>query len=98
MPPCCLTLHWPLSLQIPAGDIVGATARGSELIIWHAPLHNAGAEKPSRPLRRTPPLLLESAARAEEAVQLVRSSCCWWGGQQPPRLLVLLNPASGPGK
>lgn len=85
-------------MQIPADDIVGATASGSELTIWHAPLHNAGAEKPSRPLHRTPPLLLESAARAEEAVQLLRSSCCWWGGQVPPRILVIVNPASGPGK
>ena len=43
-------------------------------------------------------LLLESAARAKEAVQLLRSSCCCWGGQMPPRLLVIVNPASGPGK
>jgi hypothetical protein len=77
---------------------VGATASGSELTIWHAPLQNPEAEKPIRPLHRTPPLLLESAARAKEAVQLLRSSCCCWGGQMPPRLLVIVNPASGPGK
>lgn len=106
-PPARLTLltanlrppPFPVCKQIPAGDIVGATTRGTELIIWHAPLASKpGADKPTRRLRRTPPLRLESAAAAEQAQQHVRRAACWRNGQVPPRLLVVVNPASGPGR
>ncbi|EFN55392.1 hypothetical protein CHLNCDRAFT_134482 [Chlorella variabilis] len=88
--------------QIPAADIIGATASGCELVIWHAPLQGkaaAAAEKPARRLRRTPPLVLESSEQAAAAVALVRAACCAWGSvYRPPRLLVIVNPASGPGR
>lgn len=85
--------------QIPAADVVGATSSGSELVIWHSPLHKPGADKPTRHLHRTPALQLESPSLAEQAAQHLRSAACWWhGGQHPPRLLVIVNPASGPGK
>ncbi|KAI3428489.1 hypothetical protein D9Q98_007314 [Chlorella vulgaris] len=88
--------------QISATDIIGATASGCELVIWHAPLQGKAAaqqEKPSRRLCRTPPLVLESPQLAEQAVKLLRSTCCCWGSaQRPPRLLIIVNPASGPGK
>lgn len=88
--------------QISAADIIGATASGCELVIWHAPLQGRAAaqqEKPSRRLCRTPPLVLESPQLAEQAVKLLRSTCCCWGSaQRPPRLLIIVNPASGPGK
>jgi hypothetical protein len=71
-------------------------------VVWHAPLQGraaASAEKPKRGLRRTPPLTLESQQQAERAVQLLRAACCSWAStQRPPRLLVIVNPASGPGK
>lgn len=86
--------------QIPASDIVGATTSGSQLVIWHAPLATkAGAEKPVRRVRRSPPLLLDGGpAAAEQAAAHLRRTCCWRGRPAPPRLLVVVNPASGPGK
>ena len=86
--------------QIPASDIVGATTSGAQLVIWHAPLATkAGAEKPARRVRRSPPLLLDGGpAAAEQAAAHLRRTCCWRGRPAPPRLLVVVNPASGPGK
>ena len=86
-------------LQIAAADIVGASAGGSELTIWHAPLDKPHADKPTRHMRRTA-LLLESPAAAEQAAAHLRAACCWqsYEGQAAPRLLVVVNPASGPGK
>lgn len=87
-------------LQIPASDIVGATASGAELVIWHAPLATKpGVEKPARRIRRTPPVRLDDGApAAEQAAAHLRRTCCWRGRAAPPRLLVIVNPASGPGK
>lgn len=86
-------------MQIAAADIVGASTSGSELTIWHAPLDKAHGEKPSRRMRQLA-LQLESAEAAAQAAAHIRSSCCWQGyeGEAAPRLLVVVNPASGPGK
>ncbi len=79
--------------------MVGATSSGADLVIWHAPLTTSpGAEKPARAVRCTPPLTLDSAAAAEAAVAAVRRAACWRGGNRPPRLLLVVNPASGPGR
>ncbi|KAL4439225.1 hypothetical protein ABPG77_004127 [Micractinium sp. CCAP 211/92] len=87
-----------LPTQIPEGDIVGATASGASLTIWHAPLAGAGGERPSRHTHRTASLQLDSQEAAEQAAHMLRSTCCWRGADRPPRLLVIVNPASGPGK
>ena len=66
----------------------------------------AAVEKPQRSLRRTPPLQLQSAEAAAAAATHLRRCCCWGGGNgsgggaslRPPRLLVIVNPASGPGR
>ncbi len=86
-------------LQIAAADIVGASTSGSELTIWHAPLDKPHADKPSRRMRRLV-LQLESSEAAAQAAAHLRSACCWqgYGGEAAPRLLVVVNPASGPGK
>lgn len=95
--PALSNLHSPP--QIAAADIIGATASGSELTIWSAPMATRpGADKPSRQLARTPPLTLESPALAQQAMAHLRAACCWPGGRQAPRLLVVVNPASGPGR
>jgi sphingosine kinase len=85
--------------EIAAADIVGASTSGSGLTIWHAPLDKPHADKPTRHMRRTA-LQLESAEAAAQAAAHLRSSCCWQGyeGQVAPRLLLIVNPASGPGK
>ncbi|PSC69971.1 Sphingosine kinase 1 [Micractinium conductrix] len=83
--------------QIPAADVVGATSAGAELTIWHAPLANPGTEKPARRMRRTS-LVLDSPALAAAAAAAVRTAACRHGSDRPPRLLVVVNPASGPGR
>lgn len=85
--------------QIAAADIVGAAARGCDLTIWYAPMATKpGADKPARRMQQSPALALESPALAEQAAAHLRTACCWHGGRQPPRLLVIVNPASGPGR
>lgn len=92
--------HGPGPLQIGAADVVGATVTGGDqLVIWHMPLKGKGkSEKPERQLVRTPPIRLCSVDQAAAAAELLRRACCWWGRPSPPRLLVVVNPASGPGR
>ncbi len=61
-------LHFP---QIPEGDIVGATASGASLTIWHAPLAGAGGERPSRHTHRTASLQASRRPRGWVVVMAV---------------------------
>eukprot|EP00887_Chlorella_sp_A99_P004943 scaffold4.g4943.t1 len=90
-----------LEMAIDAGDVVGATvSAGDQLLIWHMPLRRGkrAQEKPTRGVCTTLPIGMATPAEAAAAAAAVRQLCCWWGRAAAPRVLVIINPASGPGK
>lgn len=83
---------------IDAAEVVGASAGGAAgaLTIWHTG-GLKGKEKPTRSLRQTT-LRMGSSEAAAAAAHQIQQRACWRGGAQPPRVLVVINPASGPGR
>ena len=81
---------------------MGATeeAGGRAICVWYMPLRpgKASSGRPRRRLARSPPLALPPGHSAAYVVRALRSACCWGGAERPRRLLVIINPASGPGR
>lgn len=85
--------------QIAASSIVGATEEGDRAVrIWYMPALRGASDKPTRKLHKTPAIRLADERDAQTAVRHIRQACCWAGRPEPPRLLVIINPASGPGR
>ncbi|CAG9460945.1 unnamed protein product [Pedinophyceae sp. YPF-701] len=87
---------------LPGDQIFGAQEKApGEFKVYVAapgrPGAHGGDGRGPRSLRAIGPLQAVGGYRARDAVRAVQAAAAWGGDSEPPNVLVVINPASGPG-
>lgn len=97
-----LGLRWALhadQTSCSPAQRISRVGSSCQLHRWRTPVAewaNGRALTLHSPLALAPSMQAGHSAAA--LVRHIRSACCWGGAAEPRRLLVIINPASGPGR